>query len=115
MTADGSGDPSAVDGERALDALTLAWADEYDEIWFRDGAGWGAHHKDAPDDDVITGSTPDELNRKIRADWLRREAVRAELLIPLPTREPEHLDVPSAATMDDPHVLHRVHTGLKNL
>jgi hypothetical protein len=30
MTADGSGDPFAVDGERALDALTLAWADEYD-------------------------------------------------------------------------------------
>ena len=62
MTADGSGDPFAVDGERALDALTLAWADEYDEIWFHDGAGWGAHHKDAPDDDVITGSTPDELS-----------------------------------------------------
>jgi hypothetical protein len=33
----------------------------------------------------------------------------------LPTREPEHLDVPPAAAMDDPCVLHRVHTGLKNL
>ena len=43
------------------------------------------------------------------------KAVWAELLIPLPTREPEHLDVPSAAAMDDPHVLHRVHTGLKDL
>jgi anti-sigma regulatory factor (Ser/Thr protein kinase) len=45
----------------------------------------------------------------------RSKAVWAELLIPLPTREPEHLDVPPVAAMDDPHVLHRVHTGLKNL
>jgi hypothetical protein len=45
----------------------------------------------------------------------RSKAVWAELLIPLPTREPEHLDVPPAAAMDDPHVLHRVHSGLKNL
>jgi hypothetical protein len=35
--------------------------------------------------------------------------------LPLPTREPEHLEMPSAAAMDDPHVLRRVHTGLKNL
>jgi hypothetical protein len=34
---------------------------------------------------------------------------------PLPMREPEYLDVPSVAAMDDPCVLHRVHTGLKNL
>jgi hypothetical protein len=47
-----------VDTDRALDALTLAWADEYDEIWFHDGSGWGAHRKDARDDDVLTGSTP---------------------------------------------------------
>jgi anti-sigma regulatory factor (Ser/Thr protein kinase) len=45
----------------------------------------------------------------------RSKAVWAELLIPLPTREPEHLDVPSVAAMNDPHVLHRVYTGLKNL
>jgi anti-sigma regulatory factor (Ser/Thr protein kinase) len=45
----------------------------------------------------------------------RRKVVWAELLIPLPTREPEHLDVPSIAAMNDPHVLHRVHTRLKNL
>jgi anti-sigma regulatory factor (Ser/Thr protein kinase) len=45
----------------------------------------------------------------------RSKAVWAELLIPLPTREPEHLDVPSVTAMDNPHVLHRVHTGLKNL
>jgi len=43
------------------------------------------------------------------------KAVWAELLIPLPTREPEHLDMPPVAAMDDPRVLHRVHTGLKNL
>jgi hypothetical protein len=76
MTADGSGDPIAVDRARALDALTLAWADQYDKIRFHPGAGWGAHRKDAPGDDVITGSTPDELNRNIRADWQRREGQR---------------------------------------
>jgi hypothetical protein len=72
MTANNGSDPFSVDEKRALDALTLAWADEYDELWVRDGE-WSARHKDAPDDDVITGSTPDELNRAIRADWLRRE------------------------------------------
>ena len=69
---DGGHDPFAVDQDRVLDALTLAWADEYDEIWVH-GGEWGAHRKDAGDDDVITGSTPDELNRAIRADWSRRE------------------------------------------
>lgn len=64
-------DPFTVDEDRALDALTLAWADEYDEIWIH-GGEWGARHKDAGEDDVLTGSTPDELNRAIRADWSRR-------------------------------------------
>ena len=74
MTADGSRDPFAVDNPRALEALTFAWGDEYDEIWAH-GGEWCAHHKDAEEgDDVITGDTPDELNRAIRADWLRREA-----------------------------------------
>lgn len=45
----------------------------------------------------------------------RSKAVWAELFIPLPKREPEHLDVPPVTAMDDPRVLHRVHTGLKNL
>jgi hypothetical protein len=75
-TAHGSGDPFAVDARRALDALTLVWSDQYDEIWFHAGAGWGAHHKDAPEHDMITGSTPDDLNRKIRADWQRRAGQR---------------------------------------
>ncbi|MGH3255947.1 MAG: ATP-binding protein [Streptosporangiaceae bacterium] len=43
------------------------------------------------------------------------KAVWAELLIPLPTRESAHPDVPPVAAMDDPRVLRRVHTGLKNL
>ncbi len=72
MTANGGHDPFTVDENRALDALTLAWADEYDELWCSDGK-WCARHKDALDDDVITGSTPDELNRAIRTDWLRRD------------------------------------------
>jgi anti-sigma regulatory factor (Ser/Thr protein kinase) len=43
------------------------------------------------------------------------KAVWAELLIPLPTREPEQLEMPPVAVMDDPRVLRRVHTELKNL
>jgi hypothetical protein len=73
MTANGSSDPFAVDNPRALDALAFAWGDEYDEIWVHDG-DWCAHHKDAEESGVIAGSTPDELNREIRADWLRRGA-----------------------------------------
>ena len=64
-------DPFAVDEDRALDALVLAWGDAYDEIWVYDGT-WGAHHKDAGEDDVLTGQTPDELNRAIRADFAAR-------------------------------------------
>ena len=65
-------DPFAVDVDRALDALTLAWADQYDEIGWADGRGWYARHKDAPQDEVLRGHTPDELNRAIREDWARR-------------------------------------------
>ncbi len=42
--------------DRALDALALAWG-----AW-REGAG---------DEDVLAGSTPEELNRAIRAHWAR--------------------------------------------
>lgn len=71
---DGGRDPFAVESDRAIDALTLAWGDEYDQIWVVEGGGWGARRKGAPDDeDDITGSTPDELNRAIRADWSRRQ------------------------------------------
>src|ERR1035437_8950242 len=49
MTANGSGDPFAVDNPYALDALTFAWGDEYDEIWVH-GGEWCAHHKDGHDE-----------------------------------------------------------------
>ncbi len=68
---DADSDPFAVDEERALDALALAWGDTY-EIYIT-GAQWQAWHKDTGDEDVLTGSTPDELNRAIREDWSRRE------------------------------------------
>ena len=55
-----------VDAGRALDALRLSWGDVFDigheyDRWVasrRDGRG-GA----------LTGSTPDELNRQMRAGW----------------------------------------------
>ena len=55
-----------VDEDRALDALRMSWGDVYDigheyDRWVasrRDGRG-GA----------LTGSTPDELNRQMRAGW----------------------------------------------
>ncbi len=64
-------DVLGVDEQRALDALAFAWDSEYDEIWVTGGL-WYAHHKDAADDDVLTGTTPDELNAAIGADQARR-------------------------------------------
>ncbi len=64
--------PFSVDVGKALDALGLAWSDEYDEITEDEGK-WTAHHQDAPEGDVITAGTPDELNRLIRADWQSRQ------------------------------------------
>jgi len=61
-----------VDEDRALAALDLAWGDTY-EIWVMAGE-WGAHRKGTPDGEAVTGATPDELNRAIRADWARRSA-----------------------------------------
>jgi hypothetical protein len=66
-------DPFLVNVDRALDALTLAWQGEYDELWYHEGSGWGAHHKDASEDENILGRTPDELNARIREDWSRRQ------------------------------------------
>jgi hypothetical protein len=66
--------PFDVDEDRALSALDLAWGAEYDEFWVS-GGEWGAHHKDAGEDDVLTGAAPDELNRAIRADCARRGAL----------------------------------------
>jgi len=58
-----------VDEDRALDALALAWGDAY-EIYVT-GGQWQAWRAGAGDEDVLTGDTPDELNRAIRADWAR--------------------------------------------
>ncbi len=58
-----------VDEDRALDALALAWGAAY-EIYVV-GGQWQAWRQGAGDQDVLTGSTPDELNRAIRADWAR--------------------------------------------
>ena len=58
-----------VDEDRALDALALAWGDAY-EIYVVD-AQWQAWRDGTADEDILTGSTPDELNVEIRADWNR--------------------------------------------
>jgi hypothetical protein len=63
-----------VDEDRALDALELAWGGDYDEFWVY-GSQWGAHRKGAPDDEVVTGATPDELHAKIQDDVGRRGAL----------------------------------------
>ena len=60
------GGPVSAGEDRALDALTLAWGDMYDEIWVYDGE-WAAHRKDSGDGDVITRDSADGLNQAIRA------------------------------------------------
>jgi hypothetical protein len=60
-----------VDERRATEALRLAWGQAYD-IGFADRA-WRACRLDGPGT-LLTGTTPDELNRAIRADWARRSA-----------------------------------------
>ncbi|MGO9194229.1 MAG: hypothetical protein ACLP8X_38020 [Streptosporangiaceae bacterium] len=57
------------DEDQALDALALAWGDAYD-IYVVDGQ-WRAWREGAGDEDVLTGSTPDELNAAIQADNAR--------------------------------------------
>ena len=74
MTAAEDRDPFPVNEDRALDALTLAWGDSC-EIYLA-GGQWQAWHDDAPDQDMLTASTPRELNRAIRTDFARREAAR---------------------------------------
>lgn len=59
-------DVFAVDEDRALEVLWLAWGDAYD-IAFEDGR-YVAASRDA-EVRVFTGSTPDALNLAIRADW----------------------------------------------
>ncbi len=56
---------------RATGAFRLAWGQAYD-IGFAAGT-WRAIRRDGPGT-PITGTTPDELTRAIRADWARRSA-----------------------------------------
>jgi hypothetical protein len=58
--------------ESAHAALCFSWGDYCDEITEYDGL-WFAHREGAPEGELITGATPDELNRKIRSDWLSRQ------------------------------------------
>ena len=60
---------SDADEDRALDALALAWGHAY-EIYVV-GGQWQAWREGTGDEDVLTGSTPDELNAVIRADCAR--------------------------------------------
>jgi hypothetical protein len=60
-----------VDEERALEALRLDWGDAYavcfDDAISAGGPRWRAWRLDG--ETAITGATPDELNRAIRAHW----------------------------------------------
>jgi hypothetical protein len=67
----------SVDPDRALDALRLAWGEAYaicfDDLISAGGDRWQAWRLDGSRT-RIAGSTPDELNRAIRADWAREDA-----------------------------------------
>ncbi len=54
-----------VDEGRALEALRLAWGEAYG-CGFADGVWHACRHGGG---DLLSGSTPDELNVAIRADW----------------------------------------------
>ena len=55
-----------VDESRALDALRMSWGDAYDIGHEYDR--WVASRRDGRGG-TLTGSTPDELNRQMRAGW----------------------------------------------
>lgn len=65
--------PSGADEDRALDALTAEWGDEY-EVYLT-GDQWQAWRKGALLQDMLAGGTAGELNAAIRADWARRGAL----------------------------------------
>ncbi len=66
--ADGTqqGDPFAVDQDRALAELELAWADGGYHGFTADGGTWCAISSAG---EVLTGGTPDALARAIQAHW----------------------------------------------
>lgn len=66
MTGGTARGPFAVDTDRALEALRLECAAQYD-TGFADGAYCAARIDGTGD--LLTGQTPDELAAAIRADW----------------------------------------------
>ena len=58
--------PFQGDGEAALAELEQAWADGGYHAFSADGGTWCAISSAG---DVLTGATPDALNRAIRAHW----------------------------------------------
>ena len=62
----GQRDPFRVDEGRALAELELAWAGGGYHGFSADGGTWCAISSAG---DVLTGVTPDELNRAIRVHW----------------------------------------------
>ena len=60
----------AVDEDAALAELELAWADGGYHGFGVDGELWSAISSAG---EVLTGATPDELDRKIRAHWQARQ------------------------------------------
>jgi len=56
----------AVDEEAALAALEQAWAEGGYHAFSADDGTWSAIGSAG---EVLTGATPDELDRKIRAHW----------------------------------------------
>jgi hypothetical protein len=64
--------PFMVNAENATEVLMAAWHDYVDEVWLV-GEEWGAHVREAPpDDDIVSGSTPDELNVRLREHWAQK-------------------------------------------
>ena len=59
-------DPFAVDEDRALAELELAWSNAGYHGFTVEGDTWGAISSAG---EVLTGRTPDALNRAIRAHW----------------------------------------------
>jgi hypothetical protein len=59
-------DPFAVDDDRALAELELAWSDGGYHGFTVEGGTWGAISSAG---EVLTGGTPDALNRAIREHW----------------------------------------------
>ena len=55
-----------VDEDHAVAALELAWADGGYHGFCAEGGTWSAVSSAG---DVLIGTTPDALNRKIRAHW----------------------------------------------